>query len=257
MAANREDTMKFMLFVLPTVPATLEEREQLRPIGRNNDRYQMMLEELRRLAVFADDAGFDVMSTTEHHFHSEGYECSVAPLMLYTDLAARTKRIRFSPLGLVLPTWDPIRCAEELAVLDHLTKGRIYAGFARGYQDRWVNVLGQQYHVTGAPMDGSSIDNHNRRVYEETLKVIKKAWTRNPSSTTVNTTRCLIRMAKASRAGRSRIGHASTGRRVRWMPMEWCAASVLFPSLTSNRILSSSNHSRSARTRSAIRRSQI
>jgi alkanesulfonate monooxygenase SsuD/methylene tetrahydromethanopterin reductase-like flavin-dependent oxidoreductase (luciferase family) len=38
-------------------------------------------------------------------------------------------------------------------------------------------VLGQQYHVTGAPMDGSSIDNHNRKVYEETLKVIKKAWT--------------------------------------------------------------------------------
>ena len=127
--------------------------------------------------MFADDAGFDVMATTEHHFHSEGYETSVAPLLLYADLAARTKRIKFSPLGLVLPSWDPMRAAEELAVLDHLTKGRIYAGFARGYQDRWVNVLGQQYHVTGAPMDGSSIDNHNRKVYEETLKVIKKAWT--------------------------------------------------------------------------------
>ena len=136
-----------------------------------------MLDELRKLAMFADDAGFDVFATTEHHFHSEGYETSVAPLLLYADLAARTKRIKFSPLGLVLPSWDPIRAAEELAVLDHLTKGRIYAGFARGYQDRWVNVLGQQYHVTGAPMDGSSIDNHNRKVYEETLKVIKKAWT--------------------------------------------------------------------------------
>jgi alkanesulfonate monooxygenase SsuD/methylene tetrahydromethanopterin reductase-like flavin-dependent oxidoreductase (luciferase family) len=169
--------MKFMLFVLPTVPGTLEERKKLRPIGRNNERYQMMLDELRRLAVFADDAGFDVMSTTEHHFHSEGYECSVAPLLLYADLAARTKRIKFAPLGLVLPSWDPIRAAEELAVLDHLTRGRICAGFARGYQDRWVNVLGQQYHVTGAPMDGSAIDNHNRKVYEETLKVIKKAWT--------------------------------------------------------------------------------
>jgi len=203
--------MKFMLFVLPTVPATLEERERLRPIGRNNDRYQMMLDELRRLAVFADDAGFDVMSTTEHHFHSEGYECSVAPLMLYTDLAARTKRIRFSPLGLVLPTWDPIRCAEELAVLDHLTKGRIYAGFARGYQDRWVNVLGQQYHVTGAPIDGSSIDNHNRRVYEETL-TSKRLGLRNHSNTTGNTTRCRIRTAKASRGGRSRNGHVNTAR---------------------------------------------
>jgi alkanesulfonate monooxygenase SsuD/methylene tetrahydromethanopterin reductase-like flavin-dependent oxidoreductase (luciferase family) len=169
--------MKFMLFVLPTVPGTLDDRKKLRPIGRNNDRYQMMLDELRKLAVFADDAGFDVMSTTEHHFHSEGYECSVAPLLLYADLAARTKRIKFAPLGLVLPSWDPIRAAEELAVLDHLTRGRICAGFARGYQDRWVNVLGQQYHVTGAPMDGSAIDNHNRKVYEETLKVIKKAWT--------------------------------------------------------------------------------
>ncbi len=106
-----------------------------------------------------------------------GLGLPVAPLLIYADLAARTKRIKFSPLGLVLPSWDPIRAAEELAVLDHLTKGRIYAGFARGYQDRWVNVLGQQYHVTGAPMVGSSIDNHNRKVYEETVKVIKKAWT--------------------------------------------------------------------------------
>jgi len=169
--------MKFMLFVLPTVPGTLDDRKRLRPIARNNERYQQMLDELRKLAIFADDAGFDVFATTEHHFHSEGYETSVAPLLLYADLAARTKRIKFSPLGLVLPSWDPIRAAEELAVLDHLTKGRVYAGFARGYQDRWVNVLGQQYHVTGAPMDGSSIDNHNRKVYEETVKVIKKAWT--------------------------------------------------------------------------------
>ena len=159
------------------MPGTLEDRKRLRPIGRNNERYQQMLDELRKLAVFADDAGFDVLATTEHHFHSEGYETSVAPMLIYADLAARTERIKFFPLGLVLPSWDPIRAAEELAVLDHLTKGRIYAGFARGYQDCWVNVLGQQYHVTGAPMDGSSIDNHNRKVYEETVKVIKKAWT--------------------------------------------------------------------------------
>jgi hypothetical protein len=82
----------------------------------------------------SDGAGFDVFATTEHHFHAEGYETSVAPLLLYADLAARTKRIKFSPLGLVLSSWDPLRAAEELAVLDHLTQGRLYAGFARGYQ---------------------------------------------------------------------------------------------------------------------------
>jgi alkanesulfonate monooxygenase SsuD/methylene tetrahydromethanopterin reductase-like flavin-dependent oxidoreductase (luciferase family) len=169
--------MKFMLFVLPTVPGTFEERRSLRPIGRNNERYQQMLDELRQLVVLAEQAGFDVFATTEHHFHSEGYEASVAPLLLYTDLAARTERIKFASLGLVLPAWDPLRVAEEIAVLDHLTKGRFYAGFARGYQDRWVNVLGQQYHATGAPMDGSAIDQHNREVYEEVLEIIRKAWT--------------------------------------------------------------------------------
>jgi alkanesulfonate monooxygenase SsuD/methylene tetrahydromethanopterin reductase-like flavin-dependent oxidoreductase (luciferase family) len=174
--------MKFMLFTLPTVPGTFADRERLRPIGRNNERYQQMIDELRKIAVLADDAGFDVMTTTEHHFHSEGYEASVAPLLLYADLAARTKRIKFSPLGLVLPAHDPLRVAEELAMLDHLTKGRIYAGFARGYQDRWVNVMGQQYHATGAPMDGSSIDNHNRAVYEEMVTIIKKAWTQDAIS---------------------------------------------------------------------------
>ena len=171
--------MKFMMFVLPTIPATFEERRKLRPIGRNNERYQQMLDELRKLVVLAEQAGFDVFSTTEHHFHSEGYEASVAPLLLYTDLAARTERIKFASLGLVLPAWDPLRVAEEIAVLDHLTKGRFYAGFARGYQDRWVNVMGQQYHATGAPMDGSAIDQHNRDVYEEVLEIIRKAWTQD------------------------------------------------------------------------------
>ena len=142
--------MKFMLFVLPTIPGTFEERSNLRPIGRNNERSQQMLEELRKLVVLAEQAGFDVFSTTEHHFHSEGSEASVAPRLLYTDLAARTERMKFASLGLVLPAWDPLRVAEEIAVLDHLTKGRFYAGFAGGYQDRWVNVLGQQYHATGA-----------------------------------------------------------------------------------------------------------
>ena len=81
--------MKFLLFTLPSVPGTLEDRARLRPIARNRDRDQQMLHE-RSLASMADDAGFEVFSTTEHHFHSEGVECSVAPLLLYADLAART-----------------------------------------------------------------------------------------------------------------------------------------------------------------------
>lgn len=169
--------MKFNLFVLPTIPATPEEREKLRPIGRNNKHFQEIIRQLRELAVMADQMNFATLSTTEHHLHSEGFEASIAPLLFYTDLAARTKKIKFASLGLVIPTWDPIRVAEETAMLDHLTRGRFIAGFARGYQDRWSNILGQQYHVTGAPMDGSAVDNRNREVFEEMFKIIKMAWT--------------------------------------------------------------------------------
>ena len=169
--------MKFMFFVLPTIPGTLEDRKRLRPIGRNNERYQQMLGELRELAVLADDAGFDVL------FHNR----APLPLRRIRSLggaAADLRRIRGADQA------DQVRPARpRAAVLGSDPRGGGAGGprpsdegprlrrFRRGYQDRWVNVLGQQYHVTGAPMDGSAIDNHNRRVYEETLKVIRKAWT--------------------------------------------------------------------------------
>jgi alkanesulfonate monooxygenase SsuD/methylene tetrahydromethanopterin reductase-like flavin-dependent oxidoreductase (luciferase family) len=165
------------MYMLPTIPATLEEREALRPIGRNRERFQMLLSEVRELAILADETGFDCFSTTEHHFHSEGFEMSVQPMMLYADLAARTKNISFAPMALVLPASDPLRVAEQVAYLDHLTEGRVYGGFARGYQDRWVNILGQKTPVMGAPMDGGEADQRNKRVHEEYLDIIYKAWT--------------------------------------------------------------------------------
>jgi alkanesulfonate monooxygenase SsuD/methylene tetrahydromethanopterin reductase-like flavin-dependent oxidoreductase (luciferase family) len=169
--------MKFQMLTLPTIPATDEERVAKRPIGRNTEHFQRMLDELREIVVFADQAGFDVFSTTEHHFHSEGFEASPQPMMLYADLAARTERISFAPLSLVLPANDPIRVAEQIAMLDQLTRGRVYGGYARGYQDRWINVLGQNVPVQATPMDGSEADKRNRRVHEEYMQIVEKAWT--------------------------------------------------------------------------------
>lgn len=169
--------MKSMLFMLPTIPATYEERERLRPIGRNNERTQRMLDQVREIAVFADQAGFDALALTEHHFHSEGLEMSVAPMIFLADLAARTRRIKLATLVMPLTGWDPIRLAEEIALLDHLTQGRFIPGIGRGYQDRWLNVLGQKYGVAGATSDGSDSDRQNREVFEELYAVMKMAWT--------------------------------------------------------------------------------
>lgn len=174
--------MKFNVFVLPTVPGTPEDRARLRPIGRNRERLGQMYEEVIEVCQLAEDLGFESFSTTEHHFHSEGFELSASPLVLYSHLAAICKRIIFAPLGVVLPTWDPIRLAEEIATLDHLSHGRVMVGLARGYQSRWTNVLGQKYHVQGATMDGSAVDEQNREVFEEVLEVMIKAWTQDSFS---------------------------------------------------------------------------
>ncbi len=108
--------MKVDLFAMPTVPATLEERERLRPVGRNTQRYQMMLEELRALCKIADELGVDAFSTTEHHFHTEGNELSVNPILLFADFAARTQRIKMWPMSIVMSCANPIRVAAMMLV---------------------------------------------------------------------------------------------------------------------------------------------
>jgi alkanesulfonate monooxygenase SsuD/methylene tetrahydromethanopterin reductase-like flavin-dependent oxidoreductase (luciferase family) len=169
--------VQFDIVTVPTIPATPEERARLRPIGRNKAKFQEMYKEIIDICVAAEDAGFDAFSTTEHHFHSEGFEASVSPIVLYSHLAAVCKKISFAPLGVVLPTWDPIRLAEEIAMLDHLSQGRVKVGLARGYQPRWTQVLGQKYNVKAATMDGSPQDVMNREVFDEMFDIIIKAWT--------------------------------------------------------------------------------
>jgi alkanesulfonate monooxygenase SsuD/methylene tetrahydromethanopterin reductase-like flavin-dependent oxidoreductase (luciferase family) len=91
----------------------------------------------------------------------------------------RTERIRVGQLGIVLPANNPIRVAEDIAMLDHMTRGRANAGFARGYQRRWVDIMAQQTHgIHGAlPHEHDEIDAANRAAFEECYQIIIKAWT--------------------------------------------------------------------------------
>ncbi|MGB2693696.1 MAG: LLM class flavin-dependent oxidoreductase, partial [Dehalococcoidia bacterium] len=118
-------------------------------------------------------------SFTEHHFHVEGFEISNNPVMLDLFIALNTKRIRVGQLGIVLPAQNPLRVAEDIAMLDHMSGGRANAGFARGYQRRWVDVMGQQMHgIHGAtPGQHDEIDAANRAAFEEHFQILKRAWT--------------------------------------------------------------------------------
>src|ERR1700691_189984 len=78
----------------------------------------------------AEPLGFDSLFALEHHF--TGYAMSPAPTQLLSYYAGRTKRIQLGTAVIVIPWHDPIRIAEQIALLDVLCGGRCLFGFGRG-----------------------------------------------------------------------------------------------------------------------------
>ena len=175
-------TPKTLIQLYPVIPAEGDERRRLRPIGRSRERYQKIIRDWATVARVADELGYWGLSTIEHHFHSEGYEVGPSPGVINAWQAALTKNIRLGALGYVMSTQNPVRVAEECAVLDHISEGRFFAGFARGYQARWSNVLGQHYNAKATLSDASAVDEQNRRVFEEQVDIVLKCWTEDSLS---------------------------------------------------------------------------
>ncbi len=89
--------------------------------------YSELMEEI----IFAEQLGFDGVWTTEHHGFDDGY--LPAPFTFLASVAARTRKMRLGTNVLLLPLW-PIRLiAEEAAVLDVLSGGRLTLGVGLGY----------------------------------------------------------------------------------------------------------------------------
>src|SRR5215510_5447800 len=78
----------------------------------------------------AEPLGFDSLWALEHHF--TGYAMSPAPTQLLAYFAGRTKRVALGTAVIVLPWHDPIRVAEQIALLDIMCGGRCLFGFGRG-----------------------------------------------------------------------------------------------------------------------------
>src|SRR5579871_5216200 len=174
-------TMKFLLFMLPVVPATREERRRLRPIAANTERFQMMIDQVVETARVADDLGFDMLSFPEHFLQTEGLEMGATP-SLYAHVAAHTRNIKLGPMGFVLPGWNPLRLACEVGWLDQITRGRVFVGLARGYQTRWLNPMAQRLQISATLSDQSEIDKANREAFDEVLRILKLAWGDEPFS---------------------------------------------------------------------------
>lgn len=176
--------MKIGTFYLPAIGSKAEIEQGM--AGRRTDLYQRMLKNLLEQCRYMDEHGYYGVGFTEHHFHVEGEEVSTNPVMLDTYLGLQTKNLRVGQLGLVLPTQNPLRVAEDIAMLDQMTQGRAFAGFARGYQPRWVNTLGQHFRTKDgvslgdASLPAEQYENLKKELYEEHWEIIVKAWT-NPT----------------------------------------------------------------------------
>lgn len=108
-----------------------------------------------------DRLGFDGLGLNEHHTTPHGL--MVSPNMIAAAAARTTKNLDFLILGNLLPLHNPLRIAEELAMADCISGGRILPGFARG--------VPREYRVYDVPMSES------RARFDEALEIIRKAWT--------------------------------------------------------------------------------
>ncbi len=123
------------------------------------DEYASYLDQL----VYAEQLGFDIIAVNEHH--QTAYGMMPAPNLIASALIQRTKQAKIAILGRALPlVSNPISIAEEFAMLDNLSRGRIITGFVRG--------IGTEYHATGI----NPVFSHER--FHEAHDLIVAAWTR-------------------------------------------------------------------------------
>jgi alkanesulfonate monooxygenase SsuD/methylene tetrahydromethanopterin reductase-like flavin-dependent oxidoreductase (luciferase family) len=131
-----------------------------------NEHLVTVLEKTRSLARLLDRTGYDTFWLAEHHFQREGYECIPNVLMMALDLAHQTERLRFGCGFNIAPMWHPLRLAEDFAMVDALTGGRVAFGVGRGYHTREVETF-------GAPLRDQA---GNRELFEEQVEIIFKAF---------------------------------------------------------------------------------
>ena len=132
--------------------------------------FNQLLEEAREISVFCDENNWDSIWFTEHHFNHEGMESCTNPLMMGTDVAARTKKIKIGQACNVITFHNPIRLAEDIAFLDQLSEGRVEVGIGRGVYGREAINMNKEADLKDQAK--------NFRLFEETLSIMKKAWTK-------------------------------------------------------------------------------
>ncbi len=159
----------FHLMPWPYLPADFDDRERYPSAWvtlsnshydphQGHELYNRYLDEME----YAEELGFDGVCVNEHH--QNAYGLMPAPNIMAAAIARRTRRVKILILGNGLPLRDhPLRVAEEVAMLDVMSGGRIVSGFVRG--------IGAEYFSMGIN------PTYSRGRFHEAHDLIIRAWT--------------------------------------------------------------------------------
>jgi alkanesulfonate monooxygenase SsuD/methylene tetrahydromethanopterin reductase-like flavin-dependent oxidoreductase (luciferase family) len=137
----------------------------------NDRRYpnEVLADVMNKTVAYAqqmDRLGYDTLWMAEHHFQPEGTECIPNLLMMAVHLAGVTKTLRIGCGFNIVPMWHPLRLAEDYAMADILTGGRVTFGIGRGYHTREVETF-------GSPLTDQDA---NRELFEEGVDIIFRSF---------------------------------------------------------------------------------
>jgi alkanesulfonate monooxygenase SsuD/methylene tetrahydromethanopterin reductase-like flavin-dependent oxidoreductase (luciferase family) len=145
------------------------------PINERNYPQKDLQKALHKVVDYAkcmDERGYNTFWMAEHHFQPEGTELIPNLLMMAMHLCGVTKNIKIGCGFNIVPMWHPLRLAEDYAMADILTGGRVIFGVGRGYHTREVETF-------GSPLLDQDA---NREIFEEGVEVIFKAFEGKPFS---------------------------------------------------------------------------
>jgi len=127
--------------------------------GRSFDElYNAIFEQIQR----AEQLGFDSIWLTEHHLTDDGYLPSLMPMA--AAIAARTKRVQIGTYVLLFPFYHPVKLAEDIAVVDVISGGRLRIGVGQAYRAEEFAAFG----INKKQRLGRTL---------ETIEILKLAWT--------------------------------------------------------------------------------
>ncbi|NMO94031.1 LLM class flavin-dependent oxidoreductase [Actinomycetospora sp. TBRC 11914] len=126
-----------------------------------------VLNDMISIVDAAEDLGFEGVTINENQF--QNYVTNPSALSFAAVAASRTRRLRIVPGVVVLPNYNPLLVASEMAFLDHLAPGRVGIGVARG---------GSRYQLDRLGVDPAQA----RAIYEEALDIILRGWTEDDLS---------------------------------------------------------------------------